>query len=387
MIYGYGNGCMCQLGQKKAFNTHKPTEIILNILDNEKNKISINTEKINQISCGCYHTIIKTSTSKIYSFGVNDEGALGRLTEEEIPLPVDLPKKIGRIKRIVTTDDASFILTSKGDLYGCGTFKSSKGVEGFNEKVKKQMEFLKINTNIKFSEVVAGGAHILLISSDNHLYGMGSSEYGQLLIKERLTNLRKLSFRKKNEFNKKVIENSIELKPKEKILKIFAGTYTSFIKTTSQIIAFGRNTTSELGTNESIEKYIEIFKGKSKDIKNIKGGEGHTLFLMRNGDVYSSGNNLFGQCGTGDNKDVNKPTLINNSFKNEKILNIEANGNFSLLLTENQKFISFGLNTSGELGYSQDEEVKNEVREVPFKIKTVKSFSIGNDFVIFDGNL
>ncbi|KAF7696513.1 Ultraviolet-B receptor UVR8 [Cucumispora dikerogammari] len=470
MLYGYGNGCMCQLGQNKAFNTHEPTLITLSesliseagttipitnspitnpptknppITDSQPitptpitptpttPSDSINTQKIQQISCGCYHTIIKTNKNKIFSWGVNDEGALGRNTPEEIPLIVNLPPKINKIKKIVTTDDASFILTTNGILYGCGTFKNNKGIIGYNKQIKKQMVFTKINTTIKFKQIVAGGSHILLISDTNHVYGMGTSQYKQLLVvSDCFIDLFKLTFRKIIKTNKKFISNinSIQLNLKEKVLNVFAGTYTSFIKTNKRIISFGRDTIGELGininlntkksintntdtsmnmntsmntdtntsmntdTNKNIntnmnKNFFEIFTNKHNQVIKIQGGEGHTLFLMKNGDIYASGNNIFGQCGTGNNINIVEPIKINNTFNNQKIIDFSVNGNFSLLLTETKKFISFGLNTSGELGFSQDEIIRNVVRETPFNLKTINCFSTGNDFVIFDGEI
>ena len=37
-----------------------------------------NNERINQISCGYKHTLVKTTTGKVYSWGYGGKGQLGR---------------------------------------------------------------------------------------------------------------------------------------------------------------------------------------------------------------------------------------------------------------------------------------------------------------------
>lgn len=64
----------------------------------------------------------------MYSFGCNDEGALGRITESEgpddklesLPIKVNLPSKAVRIS---AGDSHSCALLEDGTLYAWGTFR------------------------------------------------------------------------------------------------------------------------------------------------------------------------------------------------------------------------------------------------------------------------
>lgn len=102
-----------------------------------------------QLECGGMHTIALTRDNKIVTWGVNDLGALGRVTEwdggwhdidEEavapdepgdmnplestpyaIPVTTFLPGT--KFVQVAAGDSCSFALTSTGLLYGWGTFK------------------------------------------------------------------------------------------------------------------------------------------------------------------------------------------------------------------------------------------------------------------------
>lgn len=95
---------------------------------------------------GGLHCVALTHDSKILTWGVNDDGALGRDTtwepnsdsedEDDIGLnprestPTAIPAEFfgsnaNHIAQVAATDSASFALTVDGFVYGWGTFKVS----------------------------------------------------------------------------------------------------------------------------------------------------------------------------------------------------------------------------------------------------------------------
>lgn len=106
-----------------------------------------------QIACGGMHSVALTKDNKILTWGVNDQGALGRDTTwdgglrdadaedneddqdgfeslnplECTPTEVDTTNIIEGTKftKVVASDSASFALTEHGRLYGWGTFRVS----------------------------------------------------------------------------------------------------------------------------------------------------------------------------------------------------------------------------------------------------------------------
>lgn len=111
-----------------------------------------------QIAAGGMHCVSLTHDQKILTWGVNDNGALGRDTTWEAPTrdidqesnsedsddecdlspkesaPTAIPtesfgKAIPTFVQVVASDSASFALTSEGLVYGWGTFRVSKRLE------------------------------------------------------------------------------------------------------------------------------------------------------------------------------------------------------------------------------------------------------------------
>ena len=99
---------------------------------------------ISQVAVGGMHCAALTYNSKVLTWGVNDDGALGRdsdMVEEEdgpdadefgldpgesIPTPIP-PKSFSnsplRFSQLAANDCATFALTDDGFVYGWGTFK------------------------------------------------------------------------------------------------------------------------------------------------------------------------------------------------------------------------------------------------------------------------
>jgi regulator of chromosome condensation len=104
-----------------------------------------------QVSLGAMHGVALTSSNSILTWGVNDHGALGRDTnwagnfvdaddadsdsddggelnpKESTPAPVDLSGVPSDtvFTQVAATDNATFVLTSTGLVYGWGTFRVS----------------------------------------------------------------------------------------------------------------------------------------------------------------------------------------------------------------------------------------------------------------------
>ena len=97
-----------------------------------------------QISCGGMHTVALDGEGKVWTWGVNDEGALGRKTEgtcwegaqdlgvSSVPGLAEMPASAGAATQIAAGDGFTFALCG-GSVYGCGLFKDDQGgITGFH---------------------------------------------------------------------------------------------------------------------------------------------------------------------------------------------------------------------------------------------------------------
>jgi regulator of chromosome condensation len=149
-IYVCGDGESGQLGLgPKPFEGKKPT----NVKRPRRNRLlDATTVGVVMVAAGGMHCVSLTHDQKIITWGVNDNGALGRDTTWEAPTrdidqesnsedsddeadlspkeitPTAIPTEIfGKIiptfVHVVASDNASFVLTSEALVYGWGTFR------------------------------------------------------------------------------------------------------------------------------------------------------------------------------------------------------------------------------------------------------------------------
>ncbi len=96
------------------FNPHlHPTLITYFIKSNER---------INQISCGFKHTIVKTTTGKVYTWGWGGKGQLGRNTYNNMNTPglVKFDNPFVKIYQVSAGFRSSFFLCENRKIYSCG---------------------------------------------------------------------------------------------------------------------------------------------------------------------------------------------------------------------------------------------------------------------------
>ncbi|KAG5951655.1 hypothetical protein E4U53_002565 [Claviceps sorghi] len=165
-----------------------------------------------QLACGGMHTIVLTADNKILTWGVNDEGALGRDTTWEGGLkdvdgeasdsededgelnprecsPVEVPSKhfaAGTVfTQVAAGDSCSFVLTASGKVYGWGAFRDNKGDRRFcygkdGKVVEIQKEPILIPELDNVVQIACGANHILALDKSGQVWGWGSYEQNQL---------------------------------------------------------------------------------------------------------------------------------------------------------------------------------------------------------------
>lgn len=239
------------------------------------------------------HTVLLTNQGKIYTWGCNDEGALGRQGAENVPELVDA--SLTEPMTHVTAGDCHSLAynTTSNEIYRWGTYRNQMtGPIGDKALVPVRIgeeEFKEF----KIKKVVSGAHHTLVLAS-GRVFGWGDPETGKIG--------RMLRGRHKNTQSLKI--EAIGIK---KALDIFCSIDSSFAiaegKGGKQIVySWGLNNWGQLGIgsrdNSSTPTQIKEFK--DLEIKMISGGAHHAIALTTSGDVYSWGKNEDGQLGIGD---------------------------------------------------------------------------------------
>lgn len=129
---------------------------------------------------GGMHSLYLTTDGEIYSFGCNDEGALGRDTSDEgseyLISKVTLPRKCIKIS---AGDSHSACLLDDGRAFAWGSFRDSHGTMGLTLEGNKRLP-IEIVPNVQFVDIVSGTDHLVLLSNHGKVYTIGCAEQGQL---------------------------------------------------------------------------------------------------------------------------------------------------------------------------------------------------------------
>lgn len=150
--------------------------------------------RVLQVACGGMHTLALVEGGLVYSWGVNDEGALGReargghlaLQEGETAGDETVPEKIVfpggvKIKSVTAGDSHSMALTQGGAVYGWGMFRDSGGKFGFSPDTQIQTTpaLVKVGGE-KIQQLVSGSDHVLALTPNGSVWSWGCAECGRL---------------------------------------------------------------------------------------------------------------------------------------------------------------------------------------------------------------
>jgi len=337
-------------------------------------KIKVLAEKnITDIVAGGMSTFAISNhndTQTIYSWGCNDQGCLSRGNEETEVFPVEGLEGI-HIVEVAAGDSITAVLSDKGLVYACGTYRANNGIFGFDTASKEQRKFVKVEGIKNVISIAAGANHIAAITVNGKLYTWGVGEHGELG--------RKIMERHK--VGSSLIPRAINVSRGKKFVKVYAGGYHTFAVTSNnEVFTFGLNNYGQLGLGDEISRehpeQVELPEGFV--IKDIGVGEHHTIILGENGDAYAFGRNDSYQLGLGDNKPHNTPTLAP-ELKN--LISISCGSAFSLGVTKDGDFMAWGYGECGQLGNSGSDEEKPTIIDLKGR-KVIKAEAGGQHSVL-----
>ncbi|XP_070385225.1 regulator of chromosome condensation-like [Dermacentor albipictus] len=121
-----------------------------------------------------------SSSTSVWSFGCNDEGALGRQTSsldgtETTPGTVELPEPVAQL---TAGDSHSAALTVSGKVFLWGNFRDSRGQMGLVTEGKAEQEPKLVVSNIV--QIASGSDHVVMLTVKGDVLTMGCGEQGQL---------------------------------------------------------------------------------------------------------------------------------------------------------------------------------------------------------------
>ncbi|BHF67427.1 Regulator of chromosome condensation [Sparganum proliferum] len=164
------------------------------------------SESFVQVAAGGMHTVCLTSDGRVFTFGCNDEGALGRTSKdasdeedgneaeksdeeaqptavlESRPGLVTFPEPV-TIRKVTAGDSHSAALDDDGRVWLWGTFRGSSGVLGLTKasEICRSPVLLNMPSDVcRVVKIASGQDHLVLLTEDGRLFTMGCGEQGQL---------------------------------------------------------------------------------------------------------------------------------------------------------------------------------------------------------------
>jgi alpha-tubulin suppressor-like RCC1 family protein len=318
-VFSWGYGEEGQLGLKELKCAMMPQKVDFGA-----------DRKINKIYSGYSHSMAITKTSEIFVWGDGKLGQLGRaITSSNEPLAIDDLSGRDVIKGACGYDNCAAI-TNDGKLYMWGGNNSFKlGLSNGHNEYEANPRLVETLNGIK--KISLGFAHSAAINSNGELYSWGHGFFGQLGHGDIITKKEPL----------KVDHNDLKYR------KVKCGSYqTVAIDKKGQVYIWGRggiNLNMDPTKHKKLPEPVEDFK--SVNIKCIQAGNGNTLVLTQNMEVYGWGDNTDGKIG-GEGKTVAKSSkeikFENESKKKVMINKIYANYSHCFAIAENGELYGWG---------------------------------------------
>ncbi|ORX38289.1 hypothetical protein BD324DRAFT_599054 [Kockovaella imperatae] len=341
------------------------------------------------VTAGGMHTLAVDENGRVYTWGINDNACLGRVTVgvpdpkdpgktihnenlEAWPFVIEQLEKEGfRTVSVAAGDSVSVAVSDTGDFRAWGSFRSDDGILGFDGVPgHSRFQFTPIaiqafqRNKLQIIQAACGSNHVLALTSQGHVYVWG--EGGQNQLGRRIMERRKLNGL---EPERLALRN---------IVHVAAGQYHSFALDSNGIVwAWGLNTfhqtglTPARGGDESmvmipaqVDALLPENHGGSRVIQ-ISGGEHHSLFLFDNGEVWACGRS--DTCQTGLGPDHPGTKAIEERRKEEKTEFVEA--------------VKVAREKLEELTTKGDDEEARRAAETTLQIAEARLRSPSNDYV------
>lgn len=177
-LQAWGGNCDGQLGDGTAHSHTTPVLVAM--------PEAAAQAQWKQIAAGTSHSLALTADGQLFAWGNNDQGQLGNGSslDSPTPVPVSLPVSASTTTwaQIAAGNDHTLALTTDGRLFAWGNNQYGQLGDGSNHDALYPVAvgLTKKLANLRWAYVAAGRFHTLAITDDGRIYTWGSNRFGQL---------------------------------------------------------------------------------------------------------------------------------------------------------------------------------------------------------------
>uniref|UniRef100_A0A1B0GKG8 RCC1-like domain-containing protein n=1 Tax=Lutzomyia longipalpis TaxID=7200 RepID=A0A1B0GKG8_LUTLO len=371
-VFGTGINTDCQVGfHKHGGATNRPMELMIYPAPIELPKKSPEEKlKIKSIAAGRAHSILITDDGEIFSMGNNSYGQLGReIVEGEdymrshIVHRFTLPNEL--VASVCCGQDHTMFLTESGRVYTCGWGADGQTGNGTYETSGTINQAKGDIAGEKIVKLACSADCVLALSDKGEVFGWGNTEYGQLC---------------------NVGGNAQQIHTPHGDVFVWGygvlglGPTAECILTPQQIPStlFGRNEFSKDSVVTSIYSGISHMGAINSDgdlfmlmiypapielpkkspeeklkVKSIAAGRAHTILITDGGEIFSMGNNSYGQLGREivEGEDYMRSHIVHRfTLPNELVASVCCGQDHTMFLTESGRVYTCGWGADGQTG-------------------------------------
>lgn len=327
-VWAWGNNDYGQLGTGNNITSYIPQKVQ-------------GLEDIIQISTRGDHNLALCDDGTVWAWGLNNYAQLGDGTVIDSNKPVQITE-LNNIKEVSAGHMFSLAVDYLGEVYSWGSNKSGQLGIGSDYAFYKTPQKIAGLTNIQ--TISAGNTHALAMSYLDGVYSWGNNDYGQLGDGTTESSL-----------------SPVQLTDLTGLDGVVAGNNNSFFFSNQSLQVCGANVNGELGLGSRDVAYNVVYSSAYEDdypffwnITNISSN-GTTAISDNSGNLYFAGLSCFGQFG-----DVWFNKFRYDTWQSLSVaevgteLNVSSGGMHTVMLKDGDIYCS-GRNQSGQCGTNSEE--------------------------------
>ncbi|XP_033108353.1 probable E3 ubiquitin-protein ligase HERC4 isoform X2 [Anneissia japonica] len=292
-VYSCGNNEQGQLGHDKTSSF--PEQIK-----------ALETFSIRQAACGYAHNVVINNKGQLLSWGRNIEGQCAQSL-------ADLQSRSRAKPRVIKSLSSHFIvqvscglhhtlaLTKDGKIFSWGDNNFGQlGRSGSPKRVFSDPTELRCLNGLAFKQITCGGRHSFALTFSGTIFGWGYNKSGQLGLNDR-----------KDRFAPTHLKS---LRSQHVKYMACGENHSVMLTSNGGVFTFGDGTYGQLGHNSNADEINpkKVLELMGSTVTQVVCGREHTLaFVLSSGRIYSFGSSEYGQLGLGSWNPSTSPLTVN----------------------------------------------------------------------------